>query len=430
MPPVKKRLVFYIHGYDPEADRRYRRLFVTAFSQLSRRFGVARTIGPLVHDETVPAARWTVAAAAPAGQAPAWQTETRYEVLRWDDLVKEDFARGWLRRIPLLGAAMAEALRSAVLQRLFRLDWHFAAFVIYPWIMLGLAVGGAVALGYAAVSLAALAITIPAAVRWAVAIGIAFAIMKALGPRIRDAYVYHLLDGWVFSWQQASGRRPEFDARLDAFARRIVAVARGDDGAAADEILIVGHSAGTTLAVSVAARVLALDPQLGCIGAPLALLTIGSSLPIVSFVRTAAQLRRDIARLAASPSLLWVEYQAPQDVLNAFGFEPVRDLGLDLGGAPQVNPKIRSARFKETLSPATYRKIRWNFFRVHFHFLMANEIPGEYEYLMIACGPVSLADRIADPKGAVRAAYGTPGTDSASAEAKPASVLTAAAGPA
>ena len=50
--------------------------------------------------------------------------------------------------------------------------------------------------------------------------------------------------------------------------------------------------------------------------------------------------------------------------------------------APQLNPKIRSARFKETLLPATYRKIRWNFFRVHFHFLMANEVAGEYDYLL------------------------------------------------
>ena len=36
---------------------------------------------------------------------------------------------------------------------------------------------------------------------------------------------------------------------------------------------------------------------------------------------------------------------------------------------------------------------------------MANEIPGEYDYLMIACGPVALADRIADPAGAVRTTY-------------------------
>jgi hypothetical protein len=36
---------------------------------------------------------------------------------------------------------------------------------------------------------------------------------------------------------------------------------------------------------------------------------------------------------------------------------------------------------------------------------MANEIPGEYDYPMIVCGPVFLADRIADPEAAVATAY-------------------------
>src|SRR6187551_817803 len=99
---VKKRLVFYCHGYDPEADTRYRRLFVTAFSQLSRRFGVERTISPQVHDPDIPAVRWTVSAG-----TGGWRTETVYQVLRWDDLVKRDFSRGWLARLPLLAAAMA-----------------------------------------------------------------------------------------------------------------------------------------------------------------------------------------------------------------------------------------------------------------------------------------------------------------------------------
>jgi hypothetical protein len=84
----------------------------------------------------------------------------------------------------------------------------------------------------------------------------------------------------------------------------------------------------------------------------------------------------------------------------------VRDLDLNLEAASRHNPTIRSAKFKETILPATYRKIHWNFFRMHFQFLMANEIPGEYDYLMIACGPVFLADRIADTGAAVSAAYG------------------------
>jgi len=104
---VKKRLVFYCHGYDPEADTRYRRLFVTAFSQLSRRFGVERTIGSQLADPEVPAVRWTVVAG-----TRGWRTETRYEVLRWDDLVKRDFARGWLARGSLARALGGRSLGS------------------------------------------------------------------------------------------------------------------------------------------------------------------------------------------------------------------------------------------------------------------------------------------------------------------------------
>jgi len=53
---------------------------------------------------------------------------------------------------------------------------------------------------------------------------------------------------------------------------------------------------------------------------------------------------------------------------------------------------------------------------VHFHFLMANEVPGEYDYLMIACGPVSLADRIEHPGAAVETTYDTGLTATSAAE--------------
>jgi hypothetical protein len=409
---VRKRLVFYCHGYDPDADTRYRRLFVTAFSQLSRRFGIDRTIGSQVHDPEIPALRWSVS----AGKT-SWRTETAYEVLRWDDLVKRDFSRGWLARIPLLGAAMAEALRGGVMQRLFRVNWQFALFVIYPWAALFAVLGAGFLLGWIAASLLVLALPLGETTKLIIAAATALGVLHFAGPRIRKAYVYHLLDGWIFSWQQASGRHPDIDARVERFARHVVASVRESD---ADEVLIIGHSTGTTIAVEVAARALALDPEFGRRGPQVALLTIGSCLPIIGFVRTADRLRRDIAALVTTKRLIWVEYQAPQDVLNAFGFEPVRDLQLDIGAGPQLNPKIRSARFKETLLPATYRKIRWNFFRVHFHFLMANERPGEYDYLMIACGPVTLADRIENPRAAVEATYDTGLAATSEAEAVPA----------
>jgi hypothetical protein len=395
---VEKRLVFYCHGYDPEADTRYRRLFVTAFAQLSRRFRVRREIGPVVHDAALPADRWTVVAA-----HQDWRTETVYEVLRWDDLVKRDFARGWRVRLPLLAATLAQQLRSGFFHRMFRVNWHFALFVIYPWAALVAACAGGVLLGYGAAELLTLVVPLGPVAVWVIALAIAAIFVRGLRARMSAAFVYHLLDGWIFQARQAGVQDADLAARLDRFTRHVVDTVRDSD---ADEILIVGHSTGSTIACEITAGALALDPRLSCRAAPIALLTIGASLPFVAFFRGAAEFRRKVARLVVEPSLLWVEYQAPQDVMNAFGFDPARDLTGEIGDALPINPRIRSARFKETLRPASYRRLCWNFFRMHFNFLAANELPGEYDYLMIACGPVTLADRIADPRGAIRRTYG------------------------
>ncbi|HEX6443007.1 MAG TPA: hypothetical protein VF007_12520 [Stellaceae bacterium] len=395
--PVKKRLVFFCPGYDALAASRYRRLMATGLGQTARRFGIERTLGPVERDDSVPGVRWPVGAS-----GAGWRTETVYEVLRWDDLVQRDFDRSWPTRLPLLFGSLFEAIRGGVIQKLFRLNWHFAAFVIYPWVAFVALISAVLAIGFGMAGLIARFWPLPGALEALLAIAIGAGLWTALTPRIKRAYVYHLLDGWIFSWHLAAGRRPEFEGRLDAFARRIAAAVQATE---AEEVLIIGHSTGTTVAVDVAARALALDPSLGERGPAVVLLTIGSCLPVVGFVRTADKLRGHIARLATDPSILWVEYQAPQDVLCAFGFDPVRDLGLRLDGERQ-NPTIRSAKFKEIILPATYRKIRWNFFRMHFQFLMANEVLGEYDYPMIVCGPVFLADRIADPEAAVAAAYG------------------------
>jgi len=396
--PVTQRLVFYCPGYDAEADTRYRRVLGIGLGQLRRRFGIERTIGPIETDDAVPSLRWGIVAS-----GKTWRTETVYEVLRWDDIVKRDFSRNWFERIPNLITCMLGVLRDGLLPKLFRLDWHFACLVIFPWVALFSLILPALAIGYLAAWAIVPAMPLAPEVKALAALALAVAAIAVAQPFLKRSFVYHLLDDWIFNWQHGTGQRADIDARLDSFGARIVEAVHQT---AAQEVLIVGHSSGSILAVEVVARALARDPDFGKHGPSVALLTIGAELPVVAYLRNAERFRQAIVRLATATSLLWVEYQAPQDVLNAYGFEPIRDLGLDLGGRPQTNPQIRSPTFKETLSPRTYRKLKWNFFRMHFQFLMPIEIPGEYDYPMIVCGPVALADRIAHPKASVRYAYG------------------------
>ena len=40
------------------------------------------------------------------------------------------------------------------------------------------------------------------------------------------------------------------------------------------------------------------------------------------------------------------------------------------------------------LAPEFYRKIRFNLFRTHYQFIMANDKRAPYEYMMLVCGPL------------------------------------------
>ena len=70
------------------------------------------------------------------------------------------------------------------------------------------------------------------------------------------------------------------------------------------------------------------------------------------------------------------------------------------------NPTIVPVRFRDIIRPEHYELFRWQFFRVHFQFVMANERPHAYDFFMIVCGPVPLSERMAVPDAALAVATG------------------------
>jgi hypothetical protein len=69
-----------------------------------------------------------------------------------------------------------------------------------------------------------------------------------------------------------------------------------------------------------------------------------------------------------------------------------------------------AVRFRDIVRPDHYESFRWQFFRVHFQFVMANEQPNAYDFFMIVCGPVPLSERMAVPDAALAVATGDPAT--------------------
>jgi hypothetical protein len=130
------------------------------------------------------------------------------------------------------------------------------------------------------------------------------------------------------------------------------------------------------------------------------LLTLGGNFPIAGSHRAASDFRDHLAQLAVEPQIDWIDCQARKDVMNFFKLDPVAAHGIDVGRAKR-NPTIVPVRFREIIRPDRYNLFRWQFFRVHFQFVMANEQPHAYDFFMIVRGPVALRERMAHPAAAL-----------------------------
>jgi hypothetical protein len=69
----------------------------------------------------------------------------------------------------------------------------------------------------------------------------------------------------------------------------------------------------------------------------------------------------------------------------------VAGLGVETG-PEQRNPLYWNVRFREIVSAQFYPRLRWNFFRMHYQFIMANDRRAPYDYLMFVCGPARLLE--------------------------------------
>ncbi len=144
------------------------------------------------------------------------------------------------------------------------------------------------------------------------------------------------------------------------------------------------------------------DPELTTRGPQLTLLTLGANLPLIACHPRATALREDISRLAGEPGLYWLEYQSRLDLLNFPDFDPGRALAVPPLHDRQMNPTVHSARIRESMDPRSYLRNRWNFWRLHFQYLMAIDRLVPCDYMMIVAGPAPLELRGKEPMSAIR----------------------------
>jgi hypothetical protein len=377
---IARRQVIYVSGYDPQGAEGYYRLFARSWKRFLTMWPLATRLGPLELDSEE-FAHWMIETA-----GPNWQVSTRYEFLRQEHMIRANMAEPMRLQAPRALAWALDYLVSGALVRVLRTSWQFGLVLIYfqmmliGWIVLSLA-GGSLA-GYIAVQSG-----LPVLAALPLGIACTFAVFTLLRPLADRWFVVQINNHWPHLCEFARGEPSCFDRPIEACAERLVAAARAKE---ADEIIVVGHSGGGALAPAVVVRALELDPDVGRRGVPLVLLTLGSIAPGAALHPKAVRLRALAARLAAEPSILWVDCQSRVDVMNFWDFDPVEGIGARPGAA-RCNPWIWMLRFRDMLSPHFFRRLRFHFFRLHYQFIMANDRRARYDYFMLLTGPIPVA---------------------------------------
>ena len=355
------RHVFLIPGFHPAPPRWHRAQYRR---EVQRQ---AQISGYLIEVDSDTDAGWQVRYSGPNGTAGS-----TVEVLAWDDLVRARLTLGPLPTLAALLHSLAAGMAAGLPVRYARVRPAVLIPALYPYLavimtlILGALAGWAVA---ALIGLGAL-VTIP--------LTAAVSVWLLLS---RDIAGIRLL-GLGYSWFQLSpdAMPPELGARLGEWEDRVRTALAGP----ADEVLIVGHSAGAFLGQMLASRVLDAG------GARLALMGLGSVTPMLSLQPRAAALRLALSRLSDDPELTWVEVGAPPDGMSFGLADPVAVSGL----GSRDKPLVLSARFSDTITRDDEDSPQPLVIR-HFQYMRAFENPGAYDYFAITAGPQSLARRFA-----------------------------------
>jgi len=371
-----RRHVLYIPGYDPFPPRRYRELYRTEGAAQAAISGYRLAIQPRA-GETY---GWRVAA-----EIEGRAVETEVEVLVWSDLVKGSMGRGIAGTYAQLARTAWLYLRSGALSRLIRLCKGPMIAALYPAVLL--VVQALVAAVIAGLVLW-LAWALPWGLGWVLALGAGWAALEGFRRIDHRLFVYYLMHDYAFTTVEGGAYPALLEARLAVFRARV----RAALGSGVDEVLVVGHSSGVHLGVSVLADLIREGaPE----GPALGFLSLGQAVPMVSFLPGAARLRGDLAYLSTREEVTWVDVTAPGDGCSFALCDPVAVSGVAPEG--QLWPLILSAAFTQTLSPQTWQALKRRYFRLHFQYLCAFDAlsggPGDYDYFRITAGPLTLAER-------------------------------------
>ena len=380
-PNIQRRHVFYLSGFDPRGASFYHRLFKEEAQKQSKINGIKLKIHPRKKQNQYSQA-WTIEA-----QEQGQKVTTQYEFLRWDDIIRKHWIRSFLGIFIDFITVSWIYISTGTLKRVAKTSRTPAITGLYPAVFISLS-------GVLAILLSTLCIMLLSALGLAV-LGWLFGLLvfiavlylaKIFGDRIN---VFWLLRIYAFTAHWAAGDIKLLEQRLDFFADQIFNVLQNNKQ---DEVIIVSHSVGTMLAVIISARVVRKIDN-SQVKQRLNMITLGECIPLLSLLPKAAAIKKDLWCLSSTKNLYWIDYTSPADGACFPLVDPVK-VSLSKPPLYKNRPLILSTRFHKLLTDQHYKKIRRNFYKMHFLYLMSSDYRGQYDFFAMTTGKQALEQRI------------------------------------
>jgi pimeloyl-ACP methyl ester carboxylesterase len=378
-----KRHVIFIDGYDPKGGRRMYAKQRVELERYAKLHGIKIEQSELDNQPLIQS--WRL-------DHPAAKAQTQFDLLRWDDLVRQRWARNTASLTAESLASLWEFSRSAQMLAMAKLSRPMVYAALLPY------------------ALALLAMAVPLVAGWLTSallqwVGAGYAISLVCGisvvallawlahRRLRNLPSTWFLRVVAFARHYAH----EADAKLTEGSYRHRIAQWADllqarlQTSNADEILLVGYSGGSILSTGLAAALLEKLPTEQ--RSKLALLTLGNCIPVTACLPTAHAVRLDLQRIAQS-ALPWLDITSPTDWGSIHGVDcPARYAGM------RTSPSRRSLspRFHTLFAPEAYAALQRNKYQVHQQYLCTSDLLGEdlqaYDYFALIAGTLSLSQR-------------------------------------
>lgn len=381
---VRRRLVYYFCGFDPRGATFYHQMYQTEALKQQQADGCRYTVSAC-HIDAQHAAHWDVEM-----HEDEQVTHTRYGYLIWDEQVHSHWSTSVSAILRQTFGFTAAYAHSGALWAMWKVCKRFFWSLLTPLLAFVITL---IAATIAVFLVAWVARIVGAPSLWVVG-------CSALGGAgilwwgwryARKLRLPWLICGFAFMLRWGRDGDASLDQRFDELASYVHQNLASND---ADEVLIIGHCAGTVAAICFLDRLQQLRQQVGdnVFFPRVKLLTLGHVIPMIGMMRQADWFRMRL-KTVAQADIPWLDYTSPADPLCCALVDPLRACGIS---RPPHAPdyRVRSSRFDKMFDEPSYAELRRDPFRIHFQYLRSTRKAVDNDFFKMTAGPDELETRI------------------------------------